>query len=69
MNSYKLARYRAGASVKATAAATGIGEDAIYRYERGTRTPGAEAAKALADFYGTTVDVLLGLAEPDQEAA
>lgn len=69
MNSVKLARYRAGVSVKAAAEKTGIPAATIYRWERGTTPPPAEAAKALAVFYGTTVDILLGVAGPDQEAA
>lgn len=69
MNSFKRARYRVGATVKTAAAAAGVSPDAIYGYERGARTPDAPTAKALADFYETTVDELLGFAEPDQEAA
>lgn len=67
MNSFKLARYRAGLSVKAAAQAVGVAETAIYRWERGSHMPGAETVRALADLYGTTVDALLDLpASPNQ---
>lgn len=44
--------------------ACGISRIALARYETGTRTPRAEIAARLADYYGVSVDYLLGRAEP-----
>lgn len=40
--------------------ACGISKIALARYETGTRTPRIEIASRLADYYGVTVDYLLG---------
>ena len=43
--------------------ACGISRIALARYETGARTPRAEYVARLADFYGVTVDYLMGREE------
>lgn len=38
----------------------GLGKNAIGRYERGEREPTLSAVIALADFFGVSVDYMLG---------
>lgn len=42
------------------ALAVGIGKSTMYMYERGERIPPADNLNALADYYGVSVDYLLG---------
>lgn len=68
MNRFELLRYERGASRKEVVEATGINERTLGALERGEiKKPGAEAAKALATFYGVTVADLLGV--EDRSAA
>ena len=47
-------------SQKKTAAELGIGITTYCRYELGEREPGASLLDQMADYYGVTVDYLLG---------
>ncbi len=38
----------------------GLGHDTLRRYEQGQQVPGADALRALADYYEVSVDWLLG---------
>lgn len=38
----------------------GLGRSAVRRYERGERQPTIDALIALADFYGVSIDYLVG---------
>lgn len=55
--STKLGREVTAAEV---ALALGIGKSTMYMYERGERVPPADNLNALADYYGVSVDYLLG---------
>ena len=52
-----------GISVKKLAEETGIRKSNIYYYMRGERLPSVQSVVALADFFGCSVDFLLGLEE------
>lgn len=54
----KDARTKKGCTAKAVAVACGITETAVYMYESGSRVPRDTVKKALAKFYGTTVQRL-----------
>ncbi len=41
----------------------GLGKNQISRYERGERQPTADALCEIADFFGVSVDWLLGMDE------
>ena len=47
-------------SQKDLAAIIGYSQNMISQWENGTRDPGTEVLKQLADFFGVTVDYLLG---------
>lgn len=49
-----------GVSQEEAAESCGMSRIALARYETGTRIPRAENAARLADYYGVTVDYLLG---------
>lgn len=53
-------RERLGVNQETIAEACDISRVALTRYENGQRVPRAEIAARLADFYGVTVDYLLG---------
>lgn len=42
------------------AKAIGVGQTTVANYEKGTRTPDAEKLNKIADFFGVTIDYLLG---------
>lgn len=57
--------------MKDTARALGLPYTTYVNYEKGTREPGSEMLMKLADFFGTSIDELLGKengAAPDQDA-
>lgn len=41
----------------------GLSKNSIARYERGQRCPSIKNAEVLADFFGVTLDYLLGRSE------
>ncbi|MBR3795736.1 MAG: helix-turn-helix transcriptional regulator [Clostridia bacterium] len=51
-------------SQEAVADATGIPRVTITRYENGSRTPRLNYASILAEYYGVSVDYILGRDEP-----
>lgn len=53
-------RDRIGVNQDAVAEACDISRVALTRYENGQRVPRAQIAARLADYYGVTVDYLLG---------
>lgn len=42
----------------------GLHSDAVRRYERGEAKPSLEAAVAIADYFGVSVDYLIGRGNP-----
>lgn len=68
MNSYEIARYNAGLSVKDAAARASVHPRTIRRLEN-DEIPQASApvAKALADVYGIPVAQLLGVSDDGSE--
>ena len=62
-------RKKRGLSREAVARALEISSMTYQRYEKDLRDPTAPLMVKLADFYGVTLDQLVGLAPlPDQEA-
>lgn len=57
-------RERCGAKQEAVAEACDISRVALTRYENGQRVPRAEIAARLANYYGVSVDYLLGREKP-----
>lgn len=57
-------RIEKGVSQDQAAESCGISRIALARYETGTRAPRAEMVSRLADYYGVTVDYLLGRDDP-----
>ena len=53
-------RSKKGVNQDQAAEACNMSRVALARYETGTRVPRAENAARLADYYGVTVDYLLG---------
>lgn len=43
----------------------GVGKSTICQYERGTRKPDIEMLKRIAQFFGVSIDYLLGGSNPD----
>ena len=62
-------RAQKGASQDEVAEACDMSRVALARYETGTRIPRAEYVSRLADFYGVTVDYLMGRDAPAEPAA
>lgn len=56
----KKAREKTGFNQRDVAHETGIPQPSIARFETGERIPDAEKLGTLADFYGVSVDWLLG---------
>lgn len=56
-------RLQKGVNQDIAAEACNMSRVALARYETGTRIPRAENASRLADYYGVTVDYLLGREE------
>lgn len=65
----RIARERSGASQRDVERATGIVQPMITRYERETTEPSLCTLRILAEFYDTSADWLLGLAEPAEHDA
>ena len=62
-------RKKRGLSRDAVSKAIGISAKTYERYEKNERNPDAPVLVKLADFYGVTLDQLVGCASlPDQEA-
>lgn len=57
-------RERAGVNQEVVAESVEISRVALTRYENGQRVPRAQIAARLADYYGVTVDYLLGRDDP-----
>lgn len=53
-------RVQKGVNQDQAAEACGMSRIALARYETGTRVPRAEMVSRLADYYGVSVDYLLG---------
>lgn len=53
-------RMRRGLSCKTLGELCGLSKNTIALYERGERRPTVDALVAIADFFGVTVDELLG---------
>lgn len=60
MNRLRQLRERKGLTMKDTARALGLPYTTYVNYEKGTREPGSEMLMKLADFFGTSIDELLG---------
>ena len=58
----KKARAETGFTQREVAKETGIPQPTIARFESGNRIPDVEKLGILADFYGVSVDWLLGTA-------
>jgi transcriptional regulator with XRE-family HTH domain len=58
----KKAREKTGFTQREVAKETGIPQPTIARFESGNRIPDVEKLGILADFYGVSVDWLLGTA-------
>ena len=68
----KLLRSQKGVNQDVVAEACNMSRIALARYETGARIPRSENAARLADYYGVTVDYILGREEaqsPAQEKA
>lgn len=61
-------RNKIGESQLAVAEACSISHTALGRYESGTRTPRAEVLAKLADYYGVSVDYIIGNEENTAQA-
>jgi transcriptional regulator with XRE-family HTH domain len=56
----ELRKRRRGLSCVALSELCGLHSDAVRRYERGEAKPSLEAAVAIADYFGVSVDYLTG---------
>lgn len=56
---FRQARLKAGLSVRAVMAATGVSDAAVYQWETGVTVPRAPMLVRLSELYGVTVDELL----------
>lgn len=56
-------RERRRVSRRVLADLCGVSKSTMSRYERGEREPGVRAVCELADYFGVTVDYLLGRSE------
>ena len=63
MNNLKKLRKERGISQREVAAQLGIAQNSYSRYENGSRQPDIEQLNKLADFFGVSVDVILGREE------
>lgn len=63
-----LLRKQKGVNQDTVAEACNISRVSLARYENGTRTPIIEIASRLADYYGVSVDYILGRDEAAQPA-
>jgi len=60
MNLLKQLRIRRGLSMKEVAAQMDMPYTTYVNYEKGAREPGSETLIRFADFYGVTIDYLIG---------
>lgn len=69
MNQLSELRIRRGLSMKEVAAQLDMPYTTYVNYEKGAREPGSETLIRFADFYGVTIDYLIGreTAVPPQE--
>ncbi len=65
-NNLKLARLRKGYTQVYVQMQTGIEQSLISKYESGERVPPTETLMILADFYGTSMDYLMGRTDEDR---
>lgn len=56
----RLRELRAGRSREAVSELCGLHRDAIRRYEKGDATPDVDTLIAIADFFGVSIDHLVG---------
>ena len=56
----KTLREKRGLSRRTLSELCGLHPDAVRRYERGLASPTVEAVCALADYFGVTVDWMMG---------
>ena len=64
----RMLRLRKGISQQALANYLNITQQSVYRYEKEKFEPDISTLMALADYFGTTVDFLIGHAAPSQDA-
>ena len=60
MKNLKILRQNLGISQKACADALGIGKTTLCYYEQGKISPSIDTLKQMADFFGCSIDYLLG---------
>lgn len=60
-------RAQSGKNQDAVAEECGISRIALARYEGGQRVPKSNILARLAEYYGVTVDYLMGRDEPEQD--
>lgn len=60
MNRLRELRLQKGLNMKEAAQSLGLPYTTYVNYEKGTREPNSETLIALADFYGTSIDYMLG---------
>ncbi len=59
-------RLQKGVSQQAVACHLGITQQSVYRYEKDKFEPDIATLMALADYFGTTVDFLIGHTPPEE---
>ncbi len=64
----RMLRLRKGISQQTLANYLNITQQSVYRYEKEKFEPDISTLMALADYFGTTVDFLIGHAAPSQDA-
>lgn len=60
-------RHRAGLTMKELADRIGCSESAVSQYETGKRQPDYETLLKISDYFGVSVDDILGNGKADQE--
>lgn len=60
MNRYKRIRYEAGLTISEVSRGSGVSRPTVTSLEESDKVPSAPVAKALADFYGVSVQQLVG---------
>lgn len=60
METLRILRKNAKMTMKELGRVLGCGESTISMYENGKRQPDNETLKKIADYYGVTIDYLLG---------
>lgn len=68
MNRYQRLRYEKGVTIAEISRVSGVSRPTLSRLEDEDREPTAPVAKALADYYGLTIQQLLGVDEPNGAA-